>query len=364
MRRLAAVLAVTLALLASAPWASAAAPELRPVPLEALRGGIEGRGQFTLGEHRLDLEVNGYALVALPFAAQEVEVEVEARGPVLVSWGTRAGNRVRVYGPPWRYAPVPPSRATMPIDLRTGDGWTPSAQPVLMFLGGGTVVVHALRARPAPADPDEARAGYDRALLWAPESVGHTTINLLTPSFWRASRGTWLADVVAGAALVVFAGMLAGVRLRQGRLRPGLALAAAGAFALAAWNTHFLVRFLPMANLSLELDPEERIRDNHYVNPEVGALAALARATLRPDERVGTMGRPNDWFGPQTLCFNLAPRRCAILRTGETEHRGISGVGRLRDDEIDAIVSIGVSLPDGFVPVASVSPRAVVARRR
>jgi hypothetical protein len=39
-------------------------------------------------------------------------------------------------------------------------------------------------------------------------------------------------------------------------------------------------------------------------------------------------------------------------------------VGRLRLDEMDAIVAIGAGpLPDGFVPVAAVSRRAVVARR-
>jgi hypothetical protein len=49
----------------------------------------------------------------------------------------------------------------------------------------------------------------------------------------------------------------------------------------------------------------------------------------------------------------------------EREHRGISGVGRLRDDELDALVVYRASpIPDGFVPVASLGSSAMVLRRR
>ena len=101
--------------------------------------------------------------------------------------------------------------------------------------------------------------------------------------------------------------------------------------------------------------------------PDVGALAALARATLRPGERVGAVGVPKGWFAPQTLCFNLAPRPCAILSSGVSEgaHAGISGVGRLRDDELDALVLYRAGpVPDGFTPIAALGQSAVVARRR
>jgi hypothetical protein len=345
--------------------AVAAEPELRPVSLEAVRGRGEGGARMALTARGLEIDVDGNAFLPLPFAAQELELDAEADGPVLLTWAARSGSRVRFHGPPWRYAAVPRALGTLRLDLRIADGWSASAQPVLFLKGGGKVVVHAMRARPVPSDPSEARAARDRALLWAPESIGHTTINFLTPSYWSASRGTWLADVVAGAALALFAVVFSATWLRRRRPAPGLALAAAGLFAIAAWNAHFLVRFLPAAKLSFDPDPEARIRDNYYFDPEFGALAALARATLRPDERVGAMAAPRDWFAPQTLCFDLAPRRCAVVKPGEQEHAGISGVGRLRSEEIDAIVTFGGgALPDGFVPVASVSPHALVARRR
>jgi hypothetical protein len=365
-RSLARGAAVSLALAAAvAPPARAGAADLVPVSLETLGGRLEANAPTALTQRGLEIRVDGYALVVLPFAAQELELDAEADAPILLSWTSRSAGGLRPYGPPWRYATVPRTPAPLRLDLRIAQGWTPSAQPALLLKGTGTVVVHAMRARPAPREPAEARAALDRALLWAPESVGHTTINLLTPSYWSATRRVWLADVVAGAALSVFLAALAASRLRRGRLRPGPALAVAGLAALALWDAHFLVRFLPMANLRVEPDREARIRENYYFDPEFGALAALARETLGPGERVGTMGGPKDWFAPQTLCFDLAPRPCAIVRPGEAVHAGISRVGSLRPDEIDAIVSFhGGPLPDGFETVAAVTPRAVVARRR
>jgi hypothetical protein len=353
------------AALSASPSRAAAAPELAPVPLEALRGRLEASAPATFTARGLEIAVDGYALLTLPFAAQELELEAQADAPVLLSWAARSPAGLRPYGPPWRYVAVPRAPAPLRLDLRIAAGWTPAARPALFLKGTGTVIVRAIRARPVPRDAGEARAAFDRAVLWAPESVGHTTINFLTPPYWSASRGRWLADVVGGAALAVFGAALAATRLRRGRFRTAPALALAGLFALAAWDVHFLARFLPMANLRLEPDREVRIRDNYYFDPEFGALAALARAALGPGERVGAMGSPKDWFAPQTLCFDLAPRPCAIVRPGEAVHAGISGVGSLRPEELDAIVSFhGGALPDGFAVVAAVTPRAVVARRR
>ncbi len=358
--------ALAAALAVAAPVSAGAEPAPRTVPLEALRARLGALLPMALTARGLEIHVDRYAYVPLPFAAQELELDAEADGPVLLTWAARSASGVKLYGPPWRYTVVPHAPATLRLDLRITRGWNPSVQSVLFLKGGGTVIVHAMRARPVAPDLGAALASYDRALLWAPESIGHTTINFLTPSYWSASGGTWLSDVVAAGALAVFVGTLAAIGLRRRRWAPGLAVAMAALFAVGAWNAHFLVRFLPAAKLSFDPDPEARIRDNYYFDPEFGALAALARATLRPDERVGAMAAPGDWFAPQTLCFDLAPRRCVVVKPGEQEHVGISGLGRLRSDEIDAIVAFGKTgpLPDGFVPVAAVSPDAVVARRR
>ncbi len=353
--------------LALAVAAPAGAADLAPVALEALRGRIETPAQHAFTGRGLEIVVEGNTSVALPFGGQALELDVEASGPVMLTWASRsAGRPFHPFGPPWRHVTLPRTRTSLLLDLRITDGWSPSAQVAFGLTGAGVVVIHGMRLLPLERDPAEAAAAYDRALLWAPESIGHTTINLLTPSYWSASRGTWLSDVVAAVAAAAFAIAVAISWSR--RRRPGLAraLAAAALAAAGLWNVHLLVRFLPAFHLRPTPDVEVRIRDHYDVAPDVGALAALARATLRPDERVGAMGVPKGWFAPQTLCFNLFPRPCVILSDGAPgpEHAGISGVGRLREDELDAVVAYRSALPPGFIPVASLGPSAVVARRR
>lgn len=359
-------LVVALGIATAGPAAGVNAPELLPVSFEALRGYVDGSAGTALTERGIEIPVQGNAYVVVPFAAQELELELTADGPVLLTWAAgREESQFRPRGPPWRYTVVPLNHTTLRLDMRSANGWTPRSKPILLFNGSGTVVVKAMRVRSLSNDAEEMRHAYDRAHLLGAESIGHTTINALTPSLWSASQGVWLADVVAGAALLVFVAALVIAWLRGARFAPAAALAAAALFATAAWNIHTLVRFLPMANLRLNLDVEVRIRENYYFDPEFGALAALARATIAPGERVGVLSTPHDWFGPQTLCFNLAPRPCAIVRPGEAEHSGISGAGRLRSHEVDVIVSMGgATLPDDFEPVAAASPRAIVARRR
>jgi hypothetical protein len=221
--------------------------------------------------------------------------------------------------------------------------------------------------RVLPPDPDPARQveAFDRANFWAPESLGHTTINLLTISYWTASTGRWLADVVALAAAIAFAIVLAVTRLRGGRPRPALALAVAALVASGLFGAHLLVRFVPAFDLRPTPDPETRIRENYWMLPDVGSLAELAREKLAPTDRVGIVARDRDWFAPQTICFNLAPRPCVFLRPNEQVHHGISGVGALREDEIDAIVFFrGDWTPPGFERVAGLGPTRYLARRR
>ena len=286
----------------------------------------------------------------------------------MLTWAARAeGRPFRPFGPPWRHLTLPRERATVRLDLRIADGWSPDAEPVLGLTGAGRVVVHAMRVAPARrATRTSTRAALDRALRWAPESIGHTTINLLTPSFWSASRGIWLADVVAGAAALVFARERSlATRLRGRRVRPGLALAAAALLALGAWNVHLARPLPPGVEPPADAEREDRIRENYYVAPDVGALAALARATLRQDERVGAMGHAE---GVVRAADALLQPRAAALRDRDARRAGarrdLRG-GRLRDDELDAIVAYRAGpLPDGFVPVAALGPSAVVARRR
>lgn len=355
-------------LLAAAPRVAGAEGAFVSVPLQALEGKLETTAPHVFGPNGLALTVDGNASLFLPLVAAAIELDVEASGPVQLTWAARSpGRPFRPFGPPWRHLTVPRARSTVRLDLRITEGWTTSARPGFGLTGAGVVSIHGIRVLPVPSDPAQVVADFDRAQRWAPESPGHTTINFLTRSFWSASRQVWLSDVVALAAAAVFA--LAVAVSWHRRRRPGLARALAAACLAAAglWNAHLLVRLLPAFHLRPTLDTEARIRENYDVAPDVGALAALARATLRPGERVGVLAGPNNWFAPQTICFNLAPRPCVLMAAGsaEREHRGISGVGRLRDDELDALVVYRAGpIPDGFVPVASLGSSAMVLRRR
>jgi hypothetical protein len=346
----------------------AAAAELVPVALESLRGQLGTQVPHAFTRRGIELTVDGNQPLTLPFAAQAIELDVEAGGPVLLTWTTQTpGKQPRPFGPPWRHVTLPRTRSAVVLDLRITEGWSASAQPMLILTGAGLVVIHGIRVLPIERDPAVAAAEFDRARFWAPESIGHATINFLTPSYWSASRGTWLSDVVAAVAVAAFAAAVAFSWYR--RRRPGLAraLAAAAVVAAGLWNLHLLVRFLPAFHLRPTPDVEARIRENYDMAPDVGALAALARAQLGPRERVGTLSVPKGWFAPQTLCFNLFPRRCVVLSDGSPgpEHTGISGVQRLREDEVDAIVAYRAAvLPPGWVPVAGFGSSTVIARRR
>ena len=368
MSRAPSVLGVALLAVALVSGGPARAAELTPISLESLSGRLETSAPHTLGSRGLEIVVDGNQGVGLPLQAQLLELDVEATGPILLTWASQTpGRQPRPFGPPWRHLTVPRTRSTVSLDLRITDGWIPSAQPILILTGAGTVTVHGLRVQAPERDPAEAVAAYDRALLWAPESIGHTTINLLTPSYWSATRRLPLSDVVAGIAAVAFAVAVA-ISWRR-RRRPGLARGEpAGALVAAGlWNVHTLARFLPAFHLRPTFDVEERIRDHYDFAPDVGALAALARATIRPEEKVGALSIPKGWFAPQTLCFNLFPRRCVILSDGAagTEHAGIMGVGTLRESELDAVIDYRApALPPAFAPVAGFGTTAVIARRR
>jgi len=296
-----------------------------------------------------------------------LELDVAASSTFLVSFATGTPQRPPAwYGPPWRYQAIGPGRATLRADLLATAGWQPDHQPLLLLRGSGRVDVTGLRVAVAPQGPAVLDA-LDHAWRWAPESPGHTTINFLTPPWWRITQGERLQDVLLPGGLVVLVAALAAWRAWRGAWRPGLALAAAALLATAAFDAQLLARFLPVAaDVSLRLDPEARLREHYRFAPAVGQLAALARERLPETARVGVLGAAGDWFSPQTLCFHLFPRPCARFAPGEVVGKGISDVGALRLADLDALLVIdpGAPAPPDFLPVAAVSPTAWLAARR
>lgn len=318
---------------------------------------------LTRSPRGVELDVDGSAFLLLPFpGAVEVDIDFVADGFMNVFWASEHG----IGHPPWRYSALRGGPARLHLDMLETAKWNPGARPALMFDGSTHLAITRVLVRPPPSNPETLRAAYDRAAFWAPESIGHTTINFLTPPMWSVTDRIYLEDVLAAGTGITFLIILTGLRVARRQWHPGVALAFTAFVAVAASNAYFLLRLLPAANLSLPETSDARIHDNYYFAPEFGALAALARTSLSYDEAVGVIGAPDDWFTPQTMCLNLAPRRCVIVNSRKSVYTGISGVGRVSIDKLDAIVSFYAHdpLPPGFIPFAAVSRRAFISRRR
>ncbi len=318
---------------------------------------LQASGPVQLGEAGIELTVDQRAFLMLPLpGARAVTLELTSDSAFTVFFLSEDGNG----GPPARYRRIDPGSTVLRANLLETEGWSSTSRPVLRFDGTGHVVLRRIRSTEPTA---AAQGALDRALRFMPESVGHTTINVLTPPLVAAQPRVYLTGVVAVAALVVL--FLAAIVARLHPRRWAVAFASAGLAAFAVFDAHFLlVRYLPIVR-PLRLDPEARIAKNYYFAAEVGELAALARKTLPLSARVGVLGRADDWFGPQTLCFNLQPRPCVYLKPTAHEHVGIGGWPLLRDDELDAIVVYDAvaSLPGNWKIVAKVSDNAYVALR-
>jgi len=350
--------------------ARAGEPGMTDVPVSALARAVQSNVRMAVTERGLAVDVeHPVALVFALQGAQELEVGYEASGILLLTYITvdpATGKLPDHRGPPYRYRRVAPGSGRLALDLRETAGWSARRYPYLLLEGSGRFTLTGLRYRPRPADDAAARAALDRAALLAPLAIGYTTVNLLYIPWWSESEGTFLYDRM-GWAFVALAALAVLLALSARRALPlAWTLAAAALLATAASDAVFLSKLLPAVQLSLPLDPEARIRDNYHYAPKLGALAALARRTLPPEDRVAVRGLAQDWFAPEVLCFNLAPRRCATLSPGASEYVGPSQVDRLRPEEVDAVVSIDSDEPPppGFDRVAEVSPNAYVARRR
>lgn len=344
---------------------------MREVPPGNVPSVVQSNAPLAMTGEGLQVDVSRpTALVFNLPGAQELDLEYEASGILMLTWATAypaSGSLPDHRAPPYRYRRLAPGRGRARIDLRETAKWSPSGVPYLLLEGSGRFTLTRLAFLSAPPDAASAREALDRSLFWAPYSFDYTTINVLDPPYWSASRGSFLFDRL-GVTFLLLAGLFAlGYAALRRRYRPGWALAAAALVAAAAGDAVFLVKLIPPLALKVEPDPEVRIRENYAFAPKLGALAALARATVPAGDRVGVSvrGHGADWFAAEVLCFNLAPRRCVTLVPGKPELTGLSGVDRLRPDELDAVVSYDSEdpLPTGFRRVAQVSPDAFVARR-
>ena len=350
-------------LLAAAPL-----PGWREIPIREIGPRVGAIGSVRLSPEGLTVEVEGSPVgLFLPLPGAEVlQLDYRSIGQVMLTWVSASGNSLPLpHSSPWHREVLAPGTGRITLDLRTTPLWRPERTPFLLLEGTGTVVLTGLRVRTASQDPAERIRSLDEAVRWSPIRVGHSTINSLDPPIWSASRDVRWMDVlgVAFVGLAVAGALASWARSR--RIRPGPPIAIAAVAVALAGNVVFAVRAAPALSLVPGLEPDARLRQWTAFHPELGPLAALARREIGARERVGVLAGENDWFGWETLCFQLAPRPCVNVVAGATAFSGLQGVDRLRADEIDALVYFHakVPLPTGFRPVAVLDKNAFVARR-
>lgn len=358
---------------AAATWAAvllaaAPLPGMREVPIVSLAGQIGATAPIRPTSEGLAFEVNEWIALFLPLQGAELlEVDYRVQGVVLLSWVSGDGTTTpHPHSPPWHHQVLSPGAGRVTLDFRTTPLWNPGRVPFLYFEGTGNVVLTGLRVRDAPKGRDAWVASRDQALRLAPIRIGHTTINFIEPPTWSESEGLFLFEVLGVAFLLLAGGGTLGWLAVRRRWAPAPFLAVAGVALALAGNAVFLVRAWPALALRPQPGTGARLRENFHLDPAAGALAALARSSIRPGERVGVQVGANDWFPWEAICFHLAPNPCVRVLPEAMVHEGLSGVDRLVTDQLDVVVYFEARVPllPGFSPVASLGPSALVARRR
>jgi len=355
------------------PWAAlllavAPLPGAREVPPLAIASQVGATSPMQVTAEGIAFDVDGWVAVFLPLPGAEViQVDYRATGNLMLTWGSADGTTTpSPHSPPWHHEPLEPGTGRRTLELRTTAGWAADRVPYLFVEGTGSFVLTGLRARPAPDDAAAVDRSRDEALRWAPIRVAHTTINLIEPQVWLASRDLLVTDLLGGIFLAGALGGTLAFWAWKRRWRPAPFLAGSAVAVALAGNAIFAVRAAPAVALAPSLDPTVRLAAWRDFSPELGPLAALARGQVGPGEAVGVLAKRSDWFGWETLCFHLAPRRCVQVLPERPEHAGLQGVDRLRWEQIDVLLVFHpeVPLPPGWVPVAVLNRNSFVARRR
>lgn len=351
-------------LLTVLPPVAGAAEGWAGVPPGTLRSGDGGEVVAVPGGAAIPVAAVRTVLLPLP-GAQEVVLDYQLDGgPLLLTWCASNDGRYEPFGWYWRHRALEPGRGQARLDVRTAADARPGSTPVLILLGNGRLTVTGLQVLGPEVAPEAHWAAIDLARRLAPEAETHITVNSLAPAFWSVSRGIHLHPWLGAAFVALAAAGLLGTWLAQRRWRPAAPLLAAALVAVVASDLHAAWRLAPMWRLAPEADPEARLRQGYPLAPEAARLAAAARAVIPASADVLVRSAGPDWYSPQVICFNLAPRRCVIAH-GQAPVAGLAGVDQPRDLDLRAVVSInaGGAPPPGFVEAARTSPGGFVALR-
>lgn len=350
-------------LLAASPGAG-----LQEVPLPLLASRIVARDPVQSTPAGIPISVQGERVFVVPLQGiVGAEVEYRATGDVLLTWTTvTAEEAPRPLDSPWHHERLEPGPGRLSLEFRTTPGWRPGRVPYFLLQGTGEMVLTRFRVRTLSSDAAAETESFDDAVRWSPLRLEHTTINFLPPTVWWASRGTLLHEILGAAFLAAAILGTVAWRVIRKRWEPVPAIAVSAVAAALAGDVVFAIRARQSVALEPHVEAAGRLSGNFTLAPEVGRLAALARANVRPGDRIGVQAREADWFGWETLCFHVAPHPCVQVLPGKTAWSGLSGVDRLTPEEVDVVLYLhaGTPLLPGFSPAAVLGPEAFVARRR
>jgi hypothetical protein len=341
---------------------------LQDVPLPVLASRIVAKEGVRSAPSGIVVPVQGDRIFVVPLPGTVLmEMDYRASGDLLLTWTTTTAEQApRPLDPPWHHERIEPGSGTLSLEFRTTPGWSPTRVPFFLLTGTGELVITALRVRTLTRDVGAETESLDEAIRWAPIRHDHNTVNFFLPTVWWASRGTLLFELLGPAFLAAMVLGAVGWRVVRKRWEPAAAVAVAAVAVALAGNVVFAIRARQLVSVEPHFGAAERLAANFRFGPEIGRLAALARKTVRPGERIAVQSDTSDWFPWETLCFHLAPHPCVQVVPGGASWTGLSGVDRLTPEEVDVVVYLHAKSPllPGFQPVATLAPEAFVARRR
>lgn len=283
-----------------------------------------------------EIDKNARILLNLP-KLKRLKLEYSADGYFKLEYVShKKGFPLLSYNPFLRGFALRKGEGELVIDLRHTENWGIDSLPVLFIRGNGKLKIKKLVTE--TISPDDGPVAYqkDTAFFWMPERYTHTSVNSITPVFWSYSDKIFFTSVLAVLYGIALA-LLYLLSTRKKSIAFSKLLPAVSALFAFIFMTHFGLRFYPTLHAGLFLSPEEK-RESYYIEPELGPVINAARKHLTTANRVIVIGRDDDWFAKESICFHISDRECGFLKSEEI-YLGLSYVDKVTWETADAVVS-------------------------